>query len=191
MSESIRSFISFDIEDEEVLEDIYNAQKILNKTGADLKLIKPQNIHVTIRFLGNIQPSMVDKIFEEMKKIQFSPFEVKIKGMGAFPHLQYLRVVWAGITEGGDQMENVFKQLEPNLRKMGFKPDHKGFSPHLTIARVKSGRNKAQLAECIKENENYDFGTVIAKCLRLKKSNLTPNGPIYTTLKEYCPPQRK
>jgi len=77
--------------------------------------------------------------------------------------------------------------LEPRLRLLGFSPDPKGFSPHLTIARVKSGRNKAELAKFITENANYEFGIVRAQCLRLKRSDLTPKGPIYSTLKESCP----
>lgn len=190
MSESIRSFISFDIEDDEVLNKISGAQRKVIDTGADLKMIKPQNIHVTMRFLGNINRSMVDKVFAKMKDVNFTPFKFKIQGLGAFPNLGYLRVIWAGITEGGDQMQDIFNQLEPDLQKLGFNPDRKGFSPHLTIARVKSGRNKTQLAEYVKEHENYEFGKVEANCLRLKKSTLTPKGPIYTTLREYCPPQK-
>jgi 2'-5' RNA ligase len=73
------------------------------------------------------------------------------------------------------------------LRSLGFAPDTKGFSPHLTIARVKSGRNKAELARRVEENLNYEFGTVKANCLRLKRSDLTPKGPIYSTLREIYP----
>ena len=189
MSQSIRSFLAFDIESDTVLNRLATAQKLLVQTGADLKLVAPQNIHITVRFLGNITPAMVEKIFEEMKKVQFAPFNVQIKSLGAFPDLRYSRVVWAGITEGADQLKSVFSQLEPRLRGLGFTPDHKGFSPHLTIARVKSGRNKAQLAEFVTENANYDFGAIKAECLRLKKSDLTPKGPIYSTLKEFCPQQ--
>jgi 2'-5' RNA ligase len=187
MPEPIRSFLAFDIESDTVLNRFATAQNLLVQTGADLKLVEPQNIHITVRFLGNITPAMVEKIFEEMKQVQFAPFNVQIKGLGAFPDLHYPRVVWAGITEGADQLTNVFSQLEPRLRGLGFTPDHKGFSPHLTIARVRSGRNKAQLAEFVTENANYDFGTIKAECLRLKKSDLTPKGPIYSTLKDFCP----
>lgn len=189
MSESIRSFMAFDIDNEAVLRKITGAQSLLIKTGADLKMVKPENIHITMRFLGNITPPMVDKIFEETRKVQFIPFDVKIRGVGVFPHLRYPRVVWVGITEGADQMRSIFSQLEPRLRKLGFAPDHKGFSPHLTIARVRSGRNKAELVECISDNANSEFGVIKAECLRLKRSNLTPKGPVYSTLKEFCPRQ--
>jgi 2'-5' RNA ligase len=140
-----------------------------------------------MRFLGNITPQIVEAVFQEMKKIQFTPFTVQIKGLGAFPDLNYPRVVWAGITEGADQLKSIFSQLEPGLRGLGFAPDPKGFSAHLTIARVRSGRNKAQLAQFIRENASYEFGTINAGCLRLKKSELSPRGPKYSTLREFCP----
>jgi len=187
MSEFIRSFLAFDLENEAVRKKLAAAQNLLVQTGADLKLVEPQNIHMTIRFLSDITPDIIEKVFEEMKKTQFTSFDVQINGLGAFPDLHYPRVVWAGITEGADQLKNVFNQLEPRLRLLGFTPDPKGFNPHLTIARVKSGKNKAQLAEFITKNATYDFGTVNAKCLRLKKSDLTPRGPVYVTLKEFCP----
>lgn len=187
MSEMIRSFIAFDIDNESVIKQFSEAQTTLVNTGADLKLVKPQNIHMTMRFLGNISPPMVDSIHEEMKKISFAPFDVEIKGLGVFPKLKYARVIWAGIRKGADELTNVFNQLEPLLRKLGFKPDSKGFSPHLTIARVKTGRNKAELIQRIQELADYEFGIVRADCLRLKKSVLTPKGPIYSTLREVCP----
>jgi len=191
MPEPIRSFLAFDLENETVRKRLAAVQKLLVQTGADLKLVEPQNIHMTIRFLGDIAPNMVEKVFEEMQKVQFAPFDVRISGLGVFPDLRYPRVVWAGITEGADQLKNVFSQLEPQLRGLGFAPDPKGFSPHLTIARVKSGKNKAQLADFVTKNASYDFGAVRAECLRLKKSDLTPKGPIYSTLKEFCPRQER
>jgi len=191
MPESIRSFLAFDMEKETVKKRLASVQKLLAQTGADLKLVEPQNIHITIRFLGDVTPNTVEKIFEEMKKIQFTPFNVQINSLGAFPDLRYPRVVWAGITEGADQLKNVFNQLEPRLRSLGFAPDSKGFSPHLTIARVRTGINKAQLAEFVAKNVNYDFGSIKAECLRLKRSDLTPRGPIYSTLKEFCPRQEQ
>ena len=190
MSEFIRSFIAFDIESDTVLNRLAAAQRQLIQTGADLKPVEPKNIHITVRFLGNITPATAEKVFEEMKQVQFTPFTAQIKGLGAFPNPRYPRVAWAGITEGADQLKSIFSQLEPKLRGLGFTPDTRGFSPHLTIARVRSGRNKQQLAEFLTKNANYQFGAVEARCLRLKKSTLTPRGPIYSTLNEFCPTQR-
>jgi len=184
MVEMIRAFIAFDIDSDLVLKRLSEVQKTLTNTGADLKLVEPQNIHVTMRFLGDISSTSVDAIYEEMKKITFKPFDIQLKGLGAFPNLRYARVVWIGIQKGANELKSVFDQLEPRLQKLGFRPDPKGFSPHLTIARVKSGRNKAELARQIEEMADYECGVIRGEYLRLKKSVLTPKGPIYSTLKE-------
>jgi 2'-5' RNA ligase len=187
VSELIRSFIAFDLDNEAILKKMMNVQDLLVETGADLKPVETENIHITLRFLGDIRVENVERIHEEMRKVKFTPFQAKIHGVGAFPNVNSPRVVWAGITEGADELQNIFSQLEPRLRDLGFAPDSRGFSPHLTIARVRSGRNKEKLAQCIKENCDTEFGTVNAGCLRLKKSQLTPKGPLYSTLKEFCP----
>ena len=186
MSGTLRSFFAFDIEDQTIIRRLSKVQGMLTKAGADLKLVKSQNIHLTIRFLGDIHPPMVDAIYEEMKHLSFDPFTMELKGLSAFPKLNYPRVVWVGIKKGANELTTIFEQLEPRLRGLGFKPDSKGFSPHLTIARMRTGRNKAILAGIIRELENYEFGAFKAKCLRLKKSDLTPRGPIYTNLREVC-----
>jgi len=184
MAEMIRAFIAFDIDSDLVFKRLSEVQETLINTGADLKLVEPQNIHVTMRFLGDIQPTSIDAIYEEMKKVSFTPFDVELKGLGAFPNLRYARVVWVGIQKGAQELKNIFDQLEPRLQRLGFRPDPKGFNPHLTIARVKSGRNKAELARQVEEMTNHKCGTIRAEYLRLKKSVLTPKGPIYSTLKE-------
>jgi len=187
MSEQMRSFIAFDMQNESVLNRLSAAQKLLVETGADLRPVAPQNIHVTIRFLGDISPSMVDKVFEAMKNVKFTPFTIQIKGLGVFPSLKYPRVVWAAMTDGVEQLKSIFNQLEPQIRALGFQADAYGFSPHLTIARVKSGANKEHLAELVTKKCDYEFGTIKADCLRLKRSQLSPKGPTYSTLREVCP----
>ncbi len=187
MSEPIRSFIAFDIDNDRIMKRLSMAQEKLAKSGANLKLVKSENIHITLRFLGSIRPNMVDRVHNEMKQLSFAPFDVEIRGVGVFPSLKYARVIWAGIKEGTDELEDVFDQLEPRLIRLGFKPDKKGFSAHITIARVRTGRNKEELIHCVKEFANYEFGVLKVDCLKLKKSLLTPRGPIYSTLREVCP----
>jgi 2'-5' RNA ligase len=191
MAEQIRSFIAFEMENEQVLNRLSAVQKLLIETGADLRLVAPQNIHITIRFLGGINPAMVEKVYEAMKTVKFRPFIVQIRGLGVFPNINYPRVVWAGMTDGVEQLRSIFLQLEPKIRALGFEADAYGFSPHLTIARVKSGANKQRLAELVTNRKDYEFGIIKADCLRLKKSQLSPKGPTYSTLKEFCPPQEQ
>lgn len=187
MSEQIRSFIAFDIENEQVLNRLSAAQKLVIETGADLRLVAPQNIHVTVRFLGSISPGMVEKVYEAMKNVKFTPFTIQIKGLGVFPSISYPRVVWAGMTEGVEQLKSIFSQLEPQIRALGFEADSYGFSPHLTIARVKTSINKQHLAELVTKKGDYEVGTIRANCLKLKRSQLSPKGPTYSTIKEVCP----
>ena len=191
MSERIRSFIAFDLESQEVLTQLASVQKLLVETGADLIPVAPQNIHVTIRFLGDINPPMVEKLHEALKNVKFTPFTIQIKGLGVFPSLNYPRVVWAAMTQGTDQLKSIFTQLEPQIRALGFAADQYGFSPHLTIARVRSANNKQNLAEFVTKKADYEFGTIQANCLRLKRSQLSPKGPTYTTLREVCPAQEQ
>jgi 2'-5' RNA ligase len=187
VSEPIRSFLSFDIDNPAVRNKLAKTQALVVQTDADVKLVETENIHVTMRFLGDISLSVVDKVFEEMKTVQFVPFNIQLKGVGVFPSLSYPRVVWAGITEGTNELRSIYEQLEPRLRGLGFEADDHGFSPHLTIARVRSGRNKAQLADFVRANAELDFGPIKAECLRLKRSVLSPRGPTYSTLREFCP----
>lgn len=169
MSEEIRSFIAFDIQNEQVLQRIAVAQKLLMDTGADLKLVEPQNIHVTMRFLGGISPAMVDQVYDAMKKVNFTPFIIQLRGLGVFPSVNYPRVVWAGMTEGVEQLKSIFTQLELQMKALGFASDAYGFSPHLTIARVRTGANKQRLTDLVTKRGDFEFGTIKADCLRLKK----------------------
>lgn len=191
MSERIRSFVAFDLESQEVFTKLAYVQKLLVETDADLRPVAPQNIHVTMRFLGDINSPMVDKLHEAMKNIKFTPFTIQIKGMGVFPSLNYPRVVWAAITEGTEQLKIIFGQLEPQIRALGLAADQYGFSPHLTIARVRSSKNKQNLTEFVTKKADYEFGTIKAECLRLKRSQLSPKGPTYTTLREVCPEKQQ
>ncbi len=186
MSQTIRSFVAFDIDSDGILNRLSEVQEKLTRSGADLKLVNLKNIHITMRFLGDIRQDIVDKIHDEMKQIRFTEFETEIRGLGVFPTNKYARVVWAGIQKGAERLRNIFEELEPRLRNLGFKPDAKGFTPHITIARVRTGRNRAELIRCISELENFDFGILKTRCLKLKKSVLTPQGPVYSTLKQVC-----
>ena len=182
--EIYRSFIAFDIEHPSILERIRMVQEELAATRADLKLVEPQNIHVTVRFLGEIPRRKVEQVCEEMKRVSFPPFNISLRGVGAFPNPRRPRVVWVGIGEGAKEISEIFSQLEQGIVKLGFQREDRGFSPHLTVARVRSGRNVERLAERLAELANYDIGSFQAKTLRLKRSVLTGSGPTYSTLYE-------
>jgi len=180
----IRSFMAVELGDGEILSKITSLQRTLMQTGADLKIVEPQNIHVTLRFLGEIPASLVESVCEAMRQIKFQPFDLELEGLGCFPDYHRPNVVWVGMTRGEVELRSIFDQLEPKLRKLGFPPDRKGFSPHLTIARVRSGRNRQKLVEAVEALKDQSLGSITVRKVKLKKSVLTPKGPIYTTLYE-------
>jgi 2'-5' RNA ligase len=184
LSEKIRSFISVDITDDQLLSKLIDLQQMFVGTGADLKLVERANLHFTMRFLGDVSTPTLDKICEEMKTISFRPFEINMRGVGVFPNIRRINVIWVGVVEGETEIFNLFNQIESKIKKIGFPPDPKGFSPHLTIARTRTGRNKDKLAKLVTELSHYDVGRMKVDALRLKKSVLTPKGPIYSTVYE-------
>ena len=157
------------------------------QTGAQFKLVNPEIMHLTLRFLGEIPISTVELVKEAMSSVRFPSFDVDFQGLGAFPNLKRINVVWVGIRQGHEQLGEIFRQLEPKLRQFGLPGDDKGFSPHLTIARVRSGLNRDPLADYISSKQEEEFGKMRMNSLRLKKSTLTPKGPIYETIHEVPP----
>lgn len=182
--ERIRTFISIDVEDENILRELEGVQSLLIKSGADLKLVRRENIHLTLRFLGEIPISIVNNVGRIMDKLNFSSFVMEVKGLGAFPKITRPNVIWVGVGEGHDEVVNIFNFLERELRKLGFRPETKSFHPHMTIARVRRRRNLERIIDVFNNYRNYVFGRMDVKSIRLKRSVLTPRGPIYSTLKE-------
>ena len=182
--ERIRSFIAVDLDDPTIRERIISAQKGLEQTRAQLKIVGPEIMHLTLRFLGEIPKTIVDKVKEAMDAVRFPPFDVEFAGLGVFPNPRRINVVWVGIQHGQEQLSEIFRALEPKLRQIGLPPDDKGFSPHMTIARVKSNLNTAALADYVESMRAQEFGKMPVKAVRLKKSTLTPRGPVYTTIHE-------
>jgi len=177
---SWRTFISIDIEDSDVLERIRDFQDLLAGTRARLTLVRTENVHITLWFLGDISPGLADRICDVLRSLRFRPFVIELSGVGAFPSLSRPRVIWAGVGRGSKELEELHGQLRRLLGGLGFRPDPKGFKPHVTIARVK--RATPALVELVSENSERYFGSLFAEEVRLKRSVLTPRGPIYSTI---------
>ena len=180
--ERIRAFVAVDMDEASVVSRLVEAQRALRNLGADLKLVEPENIHATVRFLGEVPAVTIELVKEQMNEVKFSPFEMEFAGLGAFPNLRRINVVWVGMRKGGEEISRIFEQLEPRFRKIGFEPDRKGFSPHVTIARVKTGRMREELAKFVEEMRDTPFGVIHVEELRLKRSVLMPKGPAYSTI---------
>jgi 2'-5' RNA ligase len=182
MSQTTRSFIAIDIGDPATIAAITRFEGSLQATGANLKLVDPHNLHLTLRFLGNVASPRLAAIQKRLDDLVFNPFHVAIKGVGVFPSQRRVNVVWIAFETGHLEIIDLYQQVNARLVECGFQPERRRFSPHITIARVRSGRNRAQLVAAIVDAQATTFGTFQVNALKLKKSVLTPQGPIYSTL---------
>ncbi len=184
MSERIRSFIAIEIEEQEVLSKIIKIKNSISDLGLDIKPVEDENIHITIRFLGEITFTTLNEIkniLNNTTKI-VKPFTINIKGIGAFPNTLRPRVIWVGITEGFDNLIAIRKYIDNEvirLKLIDVYRDRHEFSPHITIARVKSLRNIDRFIEFYQSYKDFEFGISHVSKIKLKQSILTPRGPIY------------
>ncbi len=180
--EKIRSFIAIEID---ASQQIKNLISELEETGINAKIVETKNMHLTLKFLGDTDTNILNQIEEKIKESvkSINPFEIYLKGVGVFPNTNYIKVFWIGIEDEGN-LKQIAKEIDEKLNKIGFKKERREFSAHLTIARVKSAKNKEKLIELINKHKETEFQKIKVEKIILKKSVLTPQGPIYTNLKE-------
>ncbi|OYT31748.1 MAG: RNA 2',3'-cyclic phosphodiesterase [Thermofilum sp. ex4484_79] len=181
--QKIRCFVSIDIEDPALVSNIVNFQVELKKLGINMKLVERENLHITLKFLGEISPTLLKEVTKLLHIIKFQPFNVRIAGVGAFPNIGNARVVWLGVKEGANELTMLQSIIDNNLVKLGFKKE-KEYIPHVTIARIKDWSRRGRLRNFLEERTNLEFGEMRVTNFRLKQSILTSRGPIYRTLIE-------
>lgn len=180
----VRCFIAVECTNNEIVDGIKRVQNALESTGANLKHVEPENIHLTLKFLGEIEQHKADEIAEIIREISFEPFSFKVEEVGVFPNLRRTATIWAGITDGVSDLSAVFEEVDSKMGKLGFERERRRFHPHLTISRVRSGKNRDQLVEELLAVKDQVFGVIHVDHISLKKSVLTQKGPIYSTLAE-------
>ncbi len=183
MGEAIRTFMSVDIEDEPLLARIGVVQGRLDRDAAKMKLVKRENLHFTWRFFGDTSMARLMEIHDELSSITFKPFPIQVHGVSAFPSIRRPRVIWIGVSKNAEKMKDLKTSCDNVLLRLGY-PRESKFTPHATIARVRSVRNRERLLMNLESLKHEHVGTMIVKSLRMKKSTLTPSGPIYQTLWE-------
>ena len=178
-----RAFISADIVPGEALVSVLGE---LARSRADLKIVKPQLLHVTLKFLGDTDETLTEEIHGRMRGAcsGISPFRIKLQGMGAFPSMSNIRVVWVGMQDG-QLLGEIAQRLDLSFKELGFERDKKGFVPHLTVARARTGKNMANVQEILRGNATTDYGEYEIDRILLKKSVLSPQGPTYSTVREH------
>jgi RNA 2',3'-cyclic 3'-phosphodiesterase len=185
--DQVRSFISIDLEDRQILSRIASILSSLQSLGGDLKPVERENVHLTLKFLGNVSASKLGEVKSSLQELIFSAFTAEIKGAGAFPNFNHMNVIWVGVNEGWSQVEQIYEQVEKLLSGLGFRRENRPFSPHITIARVRSGRKRDEVANFLQRLTEESFGTITVDKVRLKQSILSSSGPKYSTLLEVPP----
>lgn len=173
----MRTFVATDINEKSVLDSL---QKLKTELKIKAKSVDINKIHFTLLFLGEISEKMSHKVQEALETIEFSPFKVTFKGVGAFPNPRNPRIIWVGIErEGSQHLIEISRKIQERLAPLGFKSD-KPFRPHVTMFRVKNRID--DISEELKKYESVSFGMQEISEIKFKQSTLTPNGPIYSDL---------
>ncbi len=180
----MRAFVALEVQ-EGVLNSLVGFQEELSSIGADLKLVERPNVHFTVKFLGEIGEAQAAEAKARLEKLQLKGGEVEVRGTGAFPAPNRPRVVWAGVArEHEATIGPLAQQVILSLEGIGERDD-RPFRAHITLARVRSGRNARQLGDFLRTNSDRSFGVTTLSELKLKSSLLTPSGPVYSDVGVY------
>jgi len=146
----------------------------------DVKLVEEENLHFNLKFFEELDAENIETLKKVLGDIckPFQPFEIRIYGAGAFPSINYVRVVWLGVKEGYQTLASLAEAIENALEPLGFRSEER-FVPHLTLGRVRTGRNKNEMIVLLKQLEDVEIGKMLIDHIILFQSKLSPNGPVY------------
>jgi len=174
-----RTFVALELKDAAIKEAIRSLQRELLAPGVRAKAVEAENLHMTLKFLGEVPDSSIEGIASSLRDIQVPPFTIHFRGVGVFPSPSRIHVVWLGAVEGAEEVRRLSTMVNERLTAFGRPED---FKAHLTILRVKEGTDVSVLASGIERLKGFDGGTSKFSEFQLKKSVLTPSGPIYSDL---------
>ena len=181
----MRLFVSVDLEG--LATEVAEIQAML-EDASGLRLTDPEQAHVTMKFLGETDedrlPTLRKEIAAAVADSGVDPFEVTFGGLGVFPHLDYISVVWLGVEEGGNELARLHEHVEERTTALGFDPEDHEFTPHVTLARMDHAGGKDHVQDIV-SNQDPTAGTMTVGELRLTESKLTESGPEYSTVERF------
>lgn len=182
-----RTFLAFDL-DKEVRRQLAAAQQQLDTAGAVVRWTAPEQLHVTVKFLGDVLDEQLDQVCRLAGELadETEAFDFSVGRITSSPPTGHMRMVWVSIDEPSGRMGELQRRCELAYADLGFRMENRGFHPHLTLGRVKSGRNVLQLRKAIAAMGEMQFGLQPADKMIVYASELTRDGPIYTPLAT-CP----
>ncbi len=185
--EQVRCFIAIELPDG-VKRGLRELQAQLKAgSSAPAKWVDPNNIHLTLKFLGSVAADRLDEITTAMTQaVQGTPsFPLEVKDLGVFPNPRRVQIVWVGVSGEVEKLARLQQRIESGLERLGFPPEGRRFTPHLTLARLRdraTPEERQRLGQLIAETEFEAAPSFIADSVKLMKSQLTREGPIYTQI---------
>jgi 2'-5' RNA ligase len=185
----MRCFIAIDIPDD-IRADLGDLQKELagrvDIRKGDLKLVEPESMHLTLKFLGEVPDNQVAEVCNITKDVaaRHAAFDLDVKEVGSFGG-RSARVLWVGAGLRSPELLRLQQDLEAQLAQAGWPKEARQFSAHLTLCRIRNSKAGEKLGQLVEQYNNFDLGTVRADSLSVYESQLRPEGPIYTRLGNY------
>lgn len=183
---TIRVFIAIEI-DSEIKNKLSEYLSKLKRTGADVKWVAPENIHLSLKFIGYIEKETLinlNKIISDAVSC-IGPFSISIGNIGAFPSIEKPRVVFVCVQERGNNLLMIYEKIDKGVEPLGIKRESKKYVGHITLGRVKSQKNISKLKNILNSGTECYFGLEKVTSLSLIQSKLTPTGPLYTRLNNF------
>lgn len=180
-----RLFIAVDLE-ESLKQAMDSFMEPLRKAGADVKWVQPGNLHITLKFLGEVAEEKTALIVETARRALkgYRQFEITLSRLGTFPPAGKPRVIWIGIEDAGGQLVAMGRSLEEAFAQIGFPAEPRPFKPHLTLGRVRSPRGVERLQTVLAKSAMPATKSMNVEKVLLFRSVLTSAGPIYTVLEK-------
>jgi RNA 2',3'-cyclic 3'-phosphodiesterase len=181
---NLRCFIAIEIP-ELIRKEISGLIDNLKKYDADVKWIHAENIHLTLKFLGNTPEILLPKINDSLSAVvaSYKPFYITIGDTGVFPNRKFPKVCWIGIEDTG-MLKTLRGDIETSMKRLGFKSEEREFNPHLTIGRVRSRQGMISILNELDQYKGRTFGGITVDRISIMKSELKPEGAEYTCLYE-------
>lgn len=164
---------------QDVVPKIVRVQQKLSEF--DIKFVEKDNFHFNIKFFREIEDEKIDQLKEIVSEAceKLEKFDINISGVSAFPSANYIRVIWLGVKDGYNEMVTLVNMINSGIETLGFEKEKQKFIPHLTLGRVRSGRNKEKMIAALKELEDIEIGMMKLEKVVLFQSKLSPKGPVY------------
>jgi 2'-5' RNA ligase len=179
----MRLFVAIEI-DAEIRKRIEEFVSRLKPTVANVRWVRPEGMHITLKFLGNVADEREPSIEHALRRIQAARFSITVHKIGVFPNPKSPRVLWAG-TEAGPEMAHLAERVDEQMADLGFDREKRAFAPHITLARFGERRKEANLSSVLSDPQ-HSFGTMTTKEFHLYQSKLSPQGSRYSKLGSFA-----